>query len=199
MPPRVSLKGTRHVHGLRVLLGPRPLPVSRGRGALQVAPLGRARARDRGRGTVPRGEGGRRPADRQRLLLRLRQGDPVHARGPRAHRGEDARDHRRGPALRVRRDHPRGGAPAFLRGQREVQAALHHPDPRGRQGHLLPQRPVPRPVPRPARGEHRPAAGGQAHARRRRVLARQRALRDAPAHLRHRVRHSRGTRPRTSR
>src|SRR5438093_45231 len=47
------------------------------RGALPPAPLGGARAGDRGDRAVPRGEGRRRAADRERLLLRLRARHPV--------------------------------------------------------------------------------------------------------------------------
>ena len=47
---------------------------------------------------------------------------------------------------------------------------------------------VRRPLPRPARAVDRRAQGGQAHRRRRRLLARRRAQRDAAAHLRHRLR-----------
>ena len=159
----------------------------RRRRALPAATLRRARAGQRRDRAVPRDQGGRRAAGRERLLLRLRPAHAVHARGPRAHRGPHARDRRRGPALRVRRDHEGRGPRALRGGGREVQAALPHPDPRGRQGHLLPQRPVPRPVPRPAPAEHREDQGLQGHPRGRRVLARERAQRDAPAHLRHRL------------
>ncbi len=59
------------------------------------------RARDgRGRaGAVARHPGHHRPRDRERLLLRLRQGGALPPRRPRAHRGQDARDRRPQRAL----------------------------------------------------------------------------------------------------
>ena len=52
-----------------------------------------------------------RPGHRRRLLLRLRAATwrTFHRRGPRADRGRDAGDHRRGPALRPRGAHDRRG------------------------------------------------------------------------------------------
>ena len=59
---------------------------------------------------------------------------------------------------------------------------------RGRRDRLaLPQRPVHRPLPRPARPRHQAHQGVQAHQRRRRLLARRRRPPDAHAHLRHRL------------
>ena len=52
---------------------------------------------------------------------------------------------------------------------------------------LLPPGSVHRPVPRPARGEHRQDRAVQAARHRRRVLARRREAPDAPARLRHRL------------
>ena len=66
-----------------------------------------------------------RPGHRRRLLLRLRaarRGD-LQRRRPRAHRGEDARHHRRGPALRARGAHRRG-RPGLVR-RAAVQARDH--------------------------------------------------------------------------
>ena len=131
--------------------GPDLSQLSGRRGALPPAPLGRARAGDRGDRAVPGREGGGRPADRQRLLLRLR------ARRSRS-LPRTSRRSRRGCARSSREDQPfeygettRDEArERFESGGREVQAALPLADPRGRQGHHLSQRPVPRPVPRPA-------------------------------------------------
>ena len=59
---------------------------------------------------------------------------------------------------------------------------------RGRRDRLaLPQRPLHRPLPRPARPRHQAHQGVQAHQRRRRLLARRRRPPDAHPHLRHRL------------
>ena len=67
-------------------------------------------ARDGGRraAAAPRRQGGDRPLDRERLLLRLRH-RAVRARGRRAHRGGDAQDRRREPAVRAARGLARRG------------------------------------------------------------------------------------------
>ncbi len=61
---------------------------------------------------------GHRPADRERLLLRLRRRDPVRARGPREDRDPDAQDHQGEPALLapagLRRRRPRGAGRGAL-------------------------------------------------------------------------------------
>ena len=69
-------------------------------------PRRRARARHRGDGALSRREDLDRPADRQRLLLRLRLPRRRHAqrRRLRAHRGEDARAHQGRRAVRAQRD-----------------------------------------------------------------------------------------------
>ena len=63
---------------------------------------------------------------------------------------------------------------------------------------LLPAGPVHRPVPRPARREHRQDRPVQAARHGRRVLARRREAPDAPAHLRHGLGDPGGARRRTS-
>ena len=55
----------------------------------------------------PDGQARHRPADRQRLLLRLRRRDPVRPRGPGQDRVRDAQDHQGGPALRAPGHHRR--------------------------------------------------------------------------------------------
>ena len=58
---------------------------------------------------------GHRPGHRGRLLLRLRQGRAVHARGPRADRGRDARDRQGRSAVRAAGDGPRRRRSQFFR------------------------------------------------------------------------------------
>ena len=64
---------------------------SRSRGARGAAPLLGPRPRDRGARALSRCRYRLRPADRGRLLLRLRGATAVHARGPGADRSEDGR------------------------------------------------------------------------------------------------------------
>ena len=64
---------------------------------------------------VPRGQVRHRPGDRGRLLLRLRQAGAVHAGGPRAHRGGDARDRRRRDLPFTREEMSREPAIEFFR------------------------------------------------------------------------------------
>ena len=49
------------------------------------------------------------PVDRGRILLRLQEGRALHPRGPRAHRGDDARDRQGGLQGHARGDAARGG------------------------------------------------------------------------------------------
>ena len=81
---------------------------------LHDPPLDGPRAGPGGARPVPGGHVRHRPAGRGRLLLRLpaaararRRAGHVHARRPRAHRRPHARDHRRAPAVRPRRDRRR--------------------------------------------------------------------------------------------
>ena len=124
--------------------------------ALADPPRRRPRARHRGDGALPGREDLDRPADRGRLLLRLRvpRGREAHRRRLRAHRGEDARARQGRRALRAHdaaggrgdRALPRRGPGLQGRADRGPGAR------RGRGDRLaLPQRPVHRPLPRPAR------------------------------------------------
>ena len=75
------------------------------RGPVHDPPLDGPRAGPGRARPVPRRHVRHRPAGGGRLLLRLRAARRRHVRGrrPRAHRGPDARDHRRGAAVRPRR------------------------------------------------------------------------------------------------
>ena len=122
---------------------------------------------------VPGRAGHDRPGDRRRLLLRLRLQAAVHAGGSGGDRRADARARRR-PTTRSRAAcMPRDDAVEVLQGPgRALQGRDHrqHSGERGdqpvRAGRLG------RPVPRPARAEHRQAARVQADEGRRRLLAR---------------------------
>ena len=165
------------------------------------APLDRARHGPGGHPALPRGQVLDRPGHRRRLLLRLRPAgrEDLLRRRPGRHRGPHGRDRRRRPALRPRRAGAEGRAGAVRRPA--VQAGDHRAGPggrrrrrrrrRGRRRHRhqrLPQHPgVRRPVPGPARPEHRAPRPVQADEGGRRVLAREREGPDAPAHLRHGV------------
>ena len=61
-----------------------------------------------------------RPADRRRLLLRLRRRAPVRARGSRAHRSEDARAGRRRISPYERQMWPRAGGDRLLHAARRA-------------------------------------------------------------------------------
>src|SRR5919106_2061933 len=67
--------------------------------APRAAPLGRAPARGGRAAALPRRQDRHRPADRERLLLRLRVPGADPRGGPRAHRGGDPARARRGPRL----------------------------------------------------------------------------------------------------
>ncbi len=86
-------------------------------GPLHHPPLHRPRAGPGRARSVPGGHLRHRPADRGRLLLRLRSWPTerhVHPRGPRAHRRPHAGDHQGDAALRPGRD-PRRRRPGALR------------------------------------------------------------------------------------
>ena len=105
------------------------------------------------------------PPDRGRLLLRLRAARTARTfsrRRPRAHRGPHARDHRRGPAVRPRRDHRRprrsSSSPTSRTSSRSSTGAGRRPDVGHRRRsacvtapYRATRRDVHRPVPRPAR------------------------------------------------
>src|SRR5581483_5977033 len=150
---------------------------------LRAAALDRAPAR-RGRAApVPGGEDRDRPADRERLLLRLRvsRADP---RGrPRADRGRDRPRAEGGARVDARGGLPRGGEEALRR--RAVQGRARR---RGRGRHLaVHARRLHRPLPRAAPAELGADQGGQAHRPRRRILARRRAQHTADPDLRRRL------------
>ena len=131
-----------------------------------------------------------RPADRRRLLLRLRLPRGRHGLRPRlrAHRGEDARARQGRRALHARGPHHRAGARALrgrapgLQGRADRRPRRQH---RRRDRLALHQRPVHRPLPRPARALDQAHQGLQAAVGRRRLLARGLRPPDAHAHLRH--------------
>ncbi len=173
------------------------------RRAQRAAALDRARARPGRAGPVPGGQARHRPADRERLLLRLRRGQAVPPGRPRQAREADAGDRQVGPAvppapLRLP-GRGQGGA-----GRRAVQARAGRHQGRRRRDrgdggrrrradHLRQPRPedrrarVGRPVPRPAPAVHQADRRVQADAHRRRVLARVGEEPAAAAGVRHRV------------
>ena len=127
------------------------------------------------------------PADRGRLLLRLRSAAALHPRGPRGDRGPDgarwcAADY---PFVREEVD-SRDEANAPLR-RRPAQARADQRAGRRRDHLDLYRRPLHRPLPRAAHARHRPAEALQAADHGRGVLARRREAPDAAAHLRHRL------------
>ena len=123
----------------------------------------------------------------------LPDGAHVHRRRPRSHRRADARDHRGRSSRSSATRSPRTRREAVRRHKYKLEIITGKAeDPTsGTDAGLVriydnpPQ--LRRPVPRAARAAHRPARSLQAHAGRRRVLARRRAQPDAAAHLRHRV------------
>ena len=142
----------------------------------------RRRPRD-GRGgdrALPRDQGDDRPADRARLLLRLRVPARVR-RSPRTicEQIEEAmrRPHRGRRGVRAPRRPRRRGDRALPRPGPGLQGrADRGPRPRRRRRDrlALPQRPLRGPLPRSARPLDRPDQGDQAQLGRRRLLARRR-------------------------
>ena len=134
-----------------------------------------------------------RPADRRRLLLRLRVPRGRHGlRGRlRAHRGEDARARQGRRAVRARGRHHRRRRSSASRGEgQDYKVELIEDlvrEHRRRDRLALHQRPVHRPLPRPARAVDQADQGVQAAVRRGRLLARRLRPPDAHAHLRHRL------------
>ena len=156
----------------------RSSPSQRRGGPPADPPRRRARARRRDARALSGREDLDRPADRGRLLLRLRlpRRRRRQRRGLPADRGEDARAHRRRRAVRARgRQRARTRSTASAAKPALQGRADRGPDQRTRacdDGLALHQRPVHRPVPRPARPEHQAHQGVQAAVGRRRVLAR---------------------------
>ena len=133
---------------------------------------------------LPDGPDRHRPGDRERLLLRLQPGAPVHARGPRRDRGRDAEDRRRGQPRSSARRCRRTRRSRIFEAQKDalkVEIIRGIPD---EQGLLLPAEGLHRPLPRAARPLDRQARRLQADAHGRRVLEGRREEPDAPAHLR---------------
>ena len=162
----------------------------RPRRALRPAPLERPPARRGGSPPLPGRQGRDRPADRERLLLRLRVSRADLRGRPGADRGGGQARARRGANLRARGGLARRGAGAVRGRARALQAraARHgrrrhlalHPVARRRAG-------VHRPLPRPAPAGLLADQGLQADRARRRLLARRRAKHAADADLRHRL------------
>ena len=160
------------------------------------APLGRAR---HGRGRPephPRHQAGLRPADRGRLLLRLRSAAAAHRGGLPRHRGRDLPHRGLEGALPAQRDEHRRRAGVLRRARGRLQGRPGgRAGPPGRDpGVALPPARLRRPVPRPAPARRRAHRAGQAPVGRRRLLARQRGEPPAHPHLRHRLPHVEGAR-----
>ena len=157
----------------------------RPRRALRAAALGGAPARRSGAAALPGREDRDRPADRERLLLRLRVPGADHRGRPREDRGRgEARAEGRA-RVEPRGDLARRGEGALRGRGRAVQGrARRHR--RGRHLALYPGR-LHRPLPRPAPAEREADQGVQADRARRRLLARRRAQQAADPHLRHRL------------
>src|SRR3989449_3094746 len=161
--------------------------------ARDAASLYLARHGPGGEAALPVGARGDRPRDRGRLLLRLRQGGAVHARGPREDRRGHAGDREGGSSLRAPGDVARRGDRLLPRAWRAVQGR----DPRGHRRPArvaLPPGRLHRSLPWPARGVDRSGEAFQAPLVLWRLLARRRAESDAPADLRHRLADAGGAR-----
>ncbi len=172
-------------HGRRGDRDPHDAQPRRPGRAVRAPPLGGAPAGRGGAAALSGREDRHRPADRERLLLRLRvpRADPRVRPG--ADRGGDPPRARRGTRVEPRGDRTRRGPRALLRRGRAVQGrARRH----GRGRHLaLHAGRVHRPLPRPAPAGLEADQGGQADRPRRRVLARGREEHAADADLRHRL------------
>ena len=155
--------------------------------ALRPAPLRRAPARRGGAPALPGREDRDRPADRERLLLRLRLPGADQRRRPRSRsRTRSGASSKEGRELGARGDLARRGAPALPRGRRRAVQGRARRHRRGRHHALHPGR-LHRPLPRPAPAELEADQGVQADRPRRRLLARRREEQAADPHLRHRV------------
>ena len=142
------------------------------------SPLDRPRHGGRRAAPLPRDEGDDRSRDRRRLLLRLRQARRrLQRRGPRHDREGDARRHREEHAVPARGRLAERGARAVREDERNVQGRDHPLDPGERGDQPLQARHARRRrVGRRLRGTPRPVdrlpSRGEAHERRRSVLAR---------------------------
>ncbi len=158
-------------------------------------PQRRARPRRRGQALVAgRRDRRRAPGPLGEVPVRLPLPARLHPGGPRADRGHDARDPRRGERLRAPRGLARGGRADLPRDGREPEGRAPRRHPRGRDDHGLQARRLPGPLPRPARALGLPDRGGQAPRSLGRLLPGRRVERDAPADLRHGVRLEEGAR-----
>ncbi len=155
------------------------------RRAVRPAPLDRAPARGSGHAPPPGREDRDRPADRRRLLLRLRVPRADLGGRPRGDRGRDPARDRRGARVDARGGLARGGDRALRGGGAAVQGRAR-PRRRGRDLALHAGR-VHGSLPRPAPPERRSDQGREADEPRGRVLARRREEHAAHADLRHRV------------
>ena len=134
-----------------------------------------------------------RAADRGRLLLRLRVpgGRQGLRRRPRPDRGADAQARQGRRAVRAHASCPVDEAERYFAEQDQdykVELIRDLVSDEGVEHRLaVPQRPLHRPLPRPARPVDRAHQGVQAAVAGGRLLARRRAQQDADPHLRHRV------------
>ena len=137
-----------------------------------------------------------RPADRERLLLRLRVPGADPRGGARADRGGDPRELEEGRAWKREEVSRRRGEARFATEGEPYKVELV--DTAEGPISLLHAGRVHRPLPRPAPAGLEADQGGQADRPRRRVLARRRAQHAADPDLRHRVLLARPTSTRTS-
>ena len=134
---------------------------------------------------LPRGEVRHRPADRERLLLRLRPAAAADAGGPRDDRQAACARASRRTSPSCSSEASKDEARAFFADQPyKLELIDGIPDADGRH---LQARQLHRPLRLPPRREHGQGRRLQADQRRRRLLARRRAPPDAAAHLRRHV------------
>ena len=160
------------------------------RRALRPAPLDRAPARGGGAPPLPGREDRDRPADRERLLLRLRVPGADPRRGPGEDRGGDQPRAEGRPRVEPRGG-DRGGSESEVCRRGIQTGARRH---RGGRHHAVHPGRLHRPLPRPAPPELEADQGVEADQPRRRVLARRREEQAADPHLRHRVLRPEGSR-----
>ncbi len=119
-----------------------------------LPPLHRAPHGERRQAALSDGPDRHRTGDRERLLLRLLAGTPLHARRSRRDRGRDAEDRGREQPGRAARDAEGRGGPDF-RGPERRSESRDHPGHPGRQGLLLPPEGLHRSLPGSPRPLHR--------------------------------------------
>ena len=156
----------------------------RPRRAVRPAPLVGAPPRRGGAAAVPGREGRDRPADRERLLLRLRVPEPIAEADLEKIEAEVKRELKEGREwTRERSRATRRKRASSERGAVQGRARRHR---RGRHLSVYPGR-LHRPLPRAAPAELEADQGGEADRARRRVLARRLGQAAAHADLRHRL------------